>query len=76
MSADGIDRAHFVEMDFFDGDPMHLRFGFAQLIEDGDGIFFGARRDLGGVDHLDDVGQMAMFLRLFGGDAELSRADT
>ena len=39
---DGIGRADFVEVNFFDGHAVDLRFGFAQALEDGGGVGFDA----------------------------------
>ncbi len=37
---DGIDRAHFVKMNFFDRDPVNLRLGLAQTSKHGRGVLF------------------------------------
>ena len=37
---DGIDRADFVEMNFFDGDAVDPRFGFAEPLKDGEALCF------------------------------------
>jgi hypothetical protein len=40
---DRIDRAHFVEMHFFDGHLVHGCFRFAQPLKHGRGVLFGAQ---------------------------------
>ena len=56
----GIDRADFVEVNFFDGDAMDAGFGFAQPEENGGsgGLRAGAEGRAG--DHLEDVREVAM----------------
>jgi len=38
---DGIDGAHLMKMDLFDGSPMNGGFSFGKFCEDGDGSFLG-----------------------------------
>ena len=52
--ADGIDRAHFVEMHLFDIDAVDGGFGFAQHAEDALGFGFYGSGEIGGMDHLQD----------------------
>ena len=73
---DGIGRAHFVEMHRLDGHLVDGGFGFAEPLEHGCGVLFGALREGGLLDHLQNVRQVAVgvgFLRshveLGGGDA-------
>jgi len=72
---DGIGRAHLVEMDLLDGHLVDLRFGFAETAEDGDGIAAGAFGDVGLFDRLDDVGKVAVNVRLLHLHVVLGSAD-
>ena len=72
---DRIGRAHFVEMDFLDGHLVHCGLGFAQPAEHGDGVAPGAARKLGLFDHLDDVREVPVDVRVSHRDVELGGAD-
>ena len=70
--ADGIHRAHFVEMDLFDTDAVY---GCFSLRENTENLFAGSHyrfRQLGRVDHFQNPAEMAVFLLFSHGDAEFS----
>jgi hypothetical protein len=58
----GVGRAHLVEMDLLAGRAVHLGFGVGQPLEDGAGLAADDRIDVGGVDHGDDMTQVAVRL--------------
>ena len=62
--ADGINRADFMEVDFFNGHIMRFRFGFGQTLKDGEGVGFGSGRQFPALDDLFDVRQVAVLLLL------------
>ncbi len=60
--ADGIHRAHFVEMDLFDRNVVNFGFGLAQALKHSGSILFGAIRDAGFRDDFQNMLQMAVSL--------------
>src|SRR5579863_8673485 len=67
----GIHSAHFVEMNFFDGNVVDFSFGFAKAAEDFGGVFGGARSESSLVDHFQNVGKMTMMVLLTDFDGDL-----
>ncbi len=62
--ADGIHRAHFVEMDLFDRNIVNLGFRLAETLKHRGGVLFGAIGDAGVRDDFENVLQMPMGLTI------------
>ncbi len=68
---DGVDRAHFVEMDFFDGDVVNGGFRFAQFSENRGGTVFYRRGQFRFVKNVENCGERAMRVGVLGGDFDV-----
>ncbi len=73
--ADGIDGAHFVEVDFFEGRAVNGGFGFGEGAEDAFGGGFHGFGEGGGGDQVDDVVEVPVFVLFFEGDFKFGGGD-
>ena len=59
-----------MEVDFLDVDAVGQRFGFAERLKDAAGGGFDGLGEVGGRDHFQNGGEMAVFRRFGDGDVE------